>query len=800
MLFGNTSKLYNGLKTICKILWFQKTEPIPFDKTHIIRRVKKMLNSKEVKEFAKGKGADLVGIAPIERFKNAPLKMSPQGLLPSANSVIVVGIHHPDVCVELGGEPTPHDMGPYGIQGSMNRLLDDISFLLARFLEKKGYETLPIAATNIWRYKGYKDLKVDFAPDMAHRYAAVAAGLGEIGWNGLLLTPQFGPRQRVVSIITEAKLVPTPMYSGKHLCDKCMECVKHCPTDAFRKEVKKVNKIEIGGKVYEFPDINKWRCAWAENFALSLDLKIPEKVNEDVILDTIEKYGVRGGEQGQCLKFCMIPDRRYYDLSYCRGPRRKKEKLNISSNKILAKIKEIIQKYSFDYLAIGKKKNFKDNPFVHPEFYLPDIESIISVGIKISPYNEEDTNFMNLLNSRKIGYIEQEIAHYLDIIGYSAVTDFRIFDNLIAKQLKIYQGSTYYGTVLTSAKLPEFIYRKKREIGIKSSKIEKRDLRKVCQEKGSDLVGFFSEKRFKEFRRNINKTELVPESYFIKDRGHSCGPYIPQVQYVNPKLEVMEDYLHGLSSSNRRTIPDKRIEVKSAIVIGLHFPYASLYTAKVIPTETVGPYAFAQYESLRLLADIALDVVKFIEDKEYHAAITYNFYEPASFVTSSRGILPDIRSIRFAVILAGLGYIADNGCPMTEKYGLCQRFICVVTDYPFSNDPLYQGEFACKNCNHPCIKACPMKAIEEKKIPFEIEGKEFIYPKINTMYCNWAKRYALNGEAGPAYYGVNMPLFPKGEITPEKVASAVSKVQWGVQKRHINICEECIRTCPFATR
>ena len=40
--------------------------------------------------------ADLVGIANIERFVNAPLRMSPQGLMPSAKSVIVMAVHHPD--------------------------------------------------------------------------------------------------------------------------------------------------------------------------------------------------------------------------------------------------------------------------------------------------------------------------------------------------------------------------------------------------------------------------------------------------------------------------------------------------------------------------------------------------------------------------------------------------------------------------------------------------------------------------------------------------------------------------------
>ena len=39
-----------------------------------------------VKELAYSLGADLVGIANIERFENAPIKMSPKGILPNAKS------------------------------------------------------------------------------------------------------------------------------------------------------------------------------------------------------------------------------------------------------------------------------------------------------------------------------------------------------------------------------------------------------------------------------------------------------------------------------------------------------------------------------------------------------------------------------------------------------------------------------------------------------------------------------------------------------------------------------------------
>ena len=49
-----------------------------------------------VKDLAYRLGAVLVGIANIERFENAPIKMSPKGILPTAKSVVVCAVHHPD--------------------------------------------------------------------------------------------------------------------------------------------------------------------------------------------------------------------------------------------------------------------------------------------------------------------------------------------------------------------------------------------------------------------------------------------------------------------------------------------------------------------------------------------------------------------------------------------------------------------------------------------------------------------------------------------------------------------------------
>ncbi len=734
--------------------------------------------TKEVLKKAKELGCDMAGIAPVERFKNAPLRMSPKGLLPSAMSVIVVGIHHLDASVELGGEPTPHDMNAYGNQSSViNPKLDDISFLLARFLEDRGHTALPITASNIWRYHAYKDLKVDFAPDLVHRYAAVAAGLGEIGWSGLFLTPEFGPRQRIVSVITDAELKPTPMYNGPALCDRCMECVKHCPTDAFRKEVKKINEIEIGGKTFKFPDTNKWRCSWAENFGLNLALKIPEKIDEAVILEHMEKYGFFMGEEGCCLKFCMVPEKRYYDMNYCRAPKRKK-KPSVSGGDAWKEIKSICARNGIEVCAVSAADSLRKSGTANPELHLPDAASVISIGMRISPEGAGNDE-ISWEEHRILGYTAFDIAHYLDVKGYSAITGTKMNDILAAQENSIYESDMILATILTNAKVRPAVFR---HAAKEKRKIGKTELKEICREAGADMVGTFNTERFAKFKKNFEKAVKIPdERKAVRDRGWMYGKYVPEI-YTEPlSLKTPEDRLKN---------------ARSVIVLGLHFPHSTVDTAKVTPAETIGPYVFAQVESYVLLKDIALKVVKYLNYHGYRAVFTNDLTGLASkVIMNSRGGLTDLTANLYPAMLAGLAYPGMHGYPLTKEYGTRQRFIAVVTDCPLGNDPVLPEPYACGKCRKPCIASCPTSAIKGKSVKMKIENKTFHLPSIDCFSCDWARRYAMSGKEGPQYYGLERDLpVPKKKEAGE-IVKAINKVEWGVQKRHINVCEECIRVC-----
>jgi hypothetical protein len=108
--------------------------------------------TEKVKSTALSMGMDLIGFGPVSRWENAPYLMSPKAILPECRTVIVAGIHITDTWTEMGGEPTPHHVGPGGWM-DQNSLLDRVAYRITRLLNSYGYKAIAVASSNIWRYR-----------------------------------------------------------------------------------------------------------------------------------------------------------------------------------------------------------------------------------------------------------------------------------------------------------------------------------------------------------------------------------------------------------------------------------------------------------------------------------------------------------------------------------------------------------------------------------------------------------------------------------------------------------------------
>ncbi len=223
--------------------------------------------SSEVKFFILDQGADEVGIAPIERFAQAPEGYGPTDYMPDAACVISIGIHLADGICDAWGEYTNpgKTISPYLFYGYglTNLELGRIANRAAKRLECQGFKTLTFPPTwviSMYRSRGLGHPK---RADFSHRHAAMAAGLGEFGWNGLGLVPAHGSRVRFNSIITNAPLLANPMYEGPAICqpERCkFQCVRDCPAEALSATQKQ--QVAMDGRVFVFGGIDKARCVY----------------------------------------------------------------------------------------------------------------------------------------------------------------------------------------------------------------------------------------------------------------------------------------------------------------------------------------------------------------------------------------------------------------------------------------------------------------------------------------------------------------------------------------------------------
>lgn len=111
-----------------------------------------------------------------------------------------------------------------GLYNSVNQNLDRASLLIARRLQREGFRAYPIPASQI-----IDPRRLEGA--FSHKLAAHLAGLGWIGKNCLLITPEYGPRVRLATVLTDA-----PLEAGKPIpdgCGECRRCVEACPVNAI---------------------------------------------------------------------------------------------------------------------------------------------------------------------------------------------------------------------------------------------------------------------------------------------------------------------------------------------------------------------------------------------------------------------------------------------------------------------------------------------------------------------------------------------------------------------------------------
>jgi len=134
----------------------------------------------------------------------------------------------------------------------VNFALDRLALALANRVQAQGHEALPIPASQLVDWQNQRG-------HLSHKRVAVAAGLGWLGRNNLLVTPGYGAQVRLVTVLTDLGAghdplpsIPSPLkgegkgeggagssgqrkaVSGERSsCGSCHACISACPAHAI---------------------------------------------------------------------------------------------------------------------------------------------------------------------------------------------------------------------------------------------------------------------------------------------------------------------------------------------------------------------------------------------------------------------------------------------------------------------------------------------------------------------------------------------------------------------------------------
>ena len=280
------------------------------------------IDKESLKQLALSLGMDMCGVASIDRFATSPKGNHPHDLLPGAKSAVVVGVRLLDGVIqsnfrafEDGNRQAQGVYGTYGYTIIPNFLLTYACYAVARFIEVGSGEVAAPCSTG----------PMTNGAQISLRHAAVAAGLGAFGWLGIVLTPEFGPRNRFGVILTTLEIEPDPMYDGARLCnpEKCGICTGVCPSGALSRhgEDDSPKVVDIGGKRFEYCNID-----WAKCFIVEEQLTKEHGGREDLVTsenptlaDIFDAHRRSPGDEsglqrisswhcGRCLSYCPAGD------------------------------------------------------------------------------------------------------------------------------------------------------------------------------------------------------------------------------------------------------------------------------------------------------------------------------------------------------------------------------------------------------------------------------------------------------------------------------------------------------------
>jgi epoxyqueuosine reductase QueG len=150
-------------------------------------------------------------------------------ILPEAKSIISFLAPFPKGCLHLLKDPQRGMPFYVRLAGLGGRKLDEMSINISLYLEEQGFLAAPVfictplempKSFDLWGYLSQIDI-------------AARSGLGWIGKNALLISPEHGPRVGLGTVLTDAVLEEDERKNVGECPDACRICIEKCPAQAL---------------------------------------------------------------------------------------------------------------------------------------------------------------------------------------------------------------------------------------------------------------------------------------------------------------------------------------------------------------------------------------------------------------------------------------------------------------------------------------------------------------------------------------------------------------------------------------
>lgn len=166
------------------------------------------------------------GFAPVDRFEKAPGNHHPTSICKEAETVVVFAITVPRGMLH---SPDFHLHAMHRSYHTVYQRLDDIALYLCNVIEAEGDAlAVPVPSYAPMVFHGVEPWGI-----LSLKHAAVNAGLGGFGRNGLVHHQKYGTLLRFGAVVTDAELPGDAIHDGFPCPEKCNACRQSCPAGAF---------------------------------------------------------------------------------------------------------------------------------------------------------------------------------------------------------------------------------------------------------------------------------------------------------------------------------------------------------------------------------------------------------------------------------------------------------------------------------------------------------------------------------------------------------------------------------------